>query len=148
MAGTSGVTQIRAVHLHCSALTKYIQISIQQLDVRGKKKKKNNFCNQTIHLKKFPPANASPLLLLIPHYLPLCLPGSFRKKAKRAQQTLILHLLPDCSAPISRSPKGCMGRQESQTRRSPGRKPIQSQHKILHSLASSVRPQQTSSRQQ
>lgn len=68
--------------------------------------------------------------------------GVLERKLKELQQTVILHLLPGCSTPASLSPKGCMGRLGSQTQR---RKPI---HKILHTLISSLLPQQTSSPQQ
>lgn len=79
---------------------------------------------------------------------PLASLGVLERKLKELQQTVILHLLPGCYTPASRSPKGCMGRLGSQSQRSPGRKSIQSQPKVLHTLVSSILPQQTSSRQQ
>lgn len=60
----------------------HLKISVQQLGIREKRKK--YLLTKQFILKKITPANASPLLLLIPHHLPPCLPGGFRKKAERA----------------------------------------------------------------
>lgn len=68
--------------------------------------------------------------------------GVLERKLKELRQTVILHLLPGCSTPASLSPKGCMGRLGTQTQR---RKSIR---KALHTLISSLLPQQTSSPQQ
>lgn len=76
---------------------------------------------------------------------PLFSLGVLERKLKELQQTVILHLLAGCSAPASCSPKGCMGRLGSQAQRSPGRKSVQSQHKTLHAVVSSILPQQSSS---
>lgn len=79
---------------------------------------------------------------------PLASRGVLERKLKELQQTVILHLLPGCSAPASRSPQAGRGRHGSQTRGSPGRESIQSQPEILQALVSSILPQQSSSRQQ
>lgn len=121
-------------------------MSVQRLE-----KKEINLSNQRIHLKK---KKKSPLQTFLRYCFgshitfPLVSLGVLERKLKELQQTVILHLLPGCSAPASCSPKGCMGRLGSQAQRSPGRKSVQSQHKTLHAVVSSILPQHSSSRQQ
>lgn len=118
MAGTFGLWVCNTLHW---TGTYRFQFSSWVLE-----KKDRRISNQTIHLEK------KSLLWMLLRYcfwthitFPLASLGVLERKLKAHQQTVILHLLPGCSAPASCSPKGCMGRLGSQTQRSPSWKSIQ-----------------------